>query len=276
MTLDRTWLLATAREEREAMGRTIQYTEPERFDLPSGSEGWRIRDVLAHLASSDAVAAATIGDEPLTEVQAYFDSLNGAAPTVDGFNAFAVERRADEPVRTVIAEWGRAADTFLTRCSAVPEDEWDSKRVYWVAGQMRVPYLLQSRVMEWWLHGEDVRAGADLEPRRVHKAIYCVNDLAIRSLPYALSLVGLSFPGKVLKVSLEGPGEGTWTYGLAAREVPAKDAKPDVLIDGRGYEFALVAGQRMDPAAALEDGLILVGGDTDLGETVLKNLRAFA
>ncbi len=276
MTLDRTWLLATAREEREAMGRTIQYTEPERFDQPSGSEGWRIRDVLAHLASSDAVAAATIGDEPLTEVQAYFDSLNGAAPTVDGFNAFAVGRRADTPVRSVISEWGRAADTFLTRCSAVPADDWDSRRVYWVAGQMRVPYLLQSRVMEWWLHGEDVRAGAELEPRRVHKAIYCVNDLAIRSLPYALSLAGLSFPGKVLKVDLEGPGEGTWTYGLAAREVPAKGAKPDAIIEGRGYEFALVAGQRMDPGAALEAGVVLVGGDVDLGETVLRNLRAFA
>ena len=276
MALDRTWLLATAREEREAMGRTIQYTEPERFDQPSGSDGWRIRDVLAHLASSDAVAAATIGDEPLTEVQAYFDSLNGSEPTVDGFNAFAVRRRAEEPVRSVISEWGRAADTFLTRCSEVPEDEWSSKRVYWVAGQMRVPYLLQSRVMEWWLHGEDVRLGAELEPRRVHKPIYCVNDLAIRSLPYALSLAGLSYPGKVLKVELEGSGEGTWTYGLAAREVPPKDAKPDVLIEGRGYEFALVAGQRMDPAMALEAGVLLVGGDVELGETVLRNLRAFA
>src|SRR5438045_1908471 len=39
MTLDRTWLLATARDEREAMGRTIQYTEPERFHQPSGAGG---------------------------------------------------------------------------------------------------------------------------------------------------------------------------------------------------------------------------------------------
>jgi uncharacterized protein (TIGR03083 family) len=276
MALDRTWLLATAREEREAMGRTIQYTEPERWDQPSGCDGWRNRDVIAHLASIESIAAATIAGEALVEMQGYFDSLDGSEPTLDGFNDYAVARRSDAPVRSIISEWGRSADVFLSRCSDVPLDEWDTRRVYWVAGQMRVPYLLQSRVMEWWLHGEDVRAGADLEPRRVHKAIFCVNDLAIRSIPYALSLAGLSFPGKVLKVQLEGVGEGTWTYGLAAREVPRPDADPDVLIEGRGYEFALVAGHRADPAWALEEGVIQVGGDVELGETVLRNLRAFA
>lgn len=260
------------------MGRTMQFTEPQQWELPSGCQGWRNRDVVAHLASSEAIAAATLAGEPMNELQEYFDSLasSGAEPSVDGFNALAVERRSSLPLRSVIGEWGRAADSFLLRCAAIPTDEWDSKRVYWVAGQMRVPYLLQSRVMEWWLHGEDVRAGADLEPRRVHKAIFCVNDLAIRSIPYALSLAGLSFPGKVLRVTLEGTGEGSWTYGLAAREVPPPGAQPDTIIDGRGYEFALVAGRRLDPARALADGTLLVGGDVALGETVLQHLRAFA
>ncbi len=277
MALERIWLLATAREEREAMGRTIQYTEPERWDQPSGCDGWRNRDVVAHLASADAIAAATMNGESLSEIEAYVGTLtDGTAPTVDGFNAFAVARRSDEPIRSVIGEWGRAADAFLVRCAAVPEDEWGSKRVYWIGGQMRVPYLLQSRVMEWWLHGEDVRAGAELTPRRVHKAIYCVNDLAIRSIPYALSLVGLSFPGKTVRVRLEGVGEGTWLYGLAPREVPAPDAKPDAIIEGRGYEFALVAGHRMAPERALEEGTVLVGGDVDLGETIVRTIRAFA
>jgi hypothetical protein len=232
--------------------------------------------VVAHLASSEAVAAATVAGEPLAEVEAYFETLSGEEPTVDGFNAFAVARRADQPVRAVIGEWGRAADTLLARCATVAPEDWDSKRVYWIGGQMRIPYLLQSRVMEWWLHGEDVRAGAELEPRRVHKAIFCVNDLAIRSIPYALSLSGLSFPGKTIRVRLEGTGEGSWTYGLAPREVPAPGAKPDALIEGRGYEFALVAGHRMAPEEALEEGWLLLGADTELSETVLRHLRAFA
>jgi uncharacterized protein (TIGR03083 family) len=237
MALDRTWLLAAARDEREAMGRTIQYTEPPYWDEPSLSDGWRNRDVLAHLASCEVIAAATIAGEAMTEV---------------------------------------AADLFLARCSNLPEDEWAGRRVYWIAGQLRVPYLLQSRVMEWWLHGEDIRAGADLEPRRVHRAIYCVNDLAIRTLPYALNLAGLSFPGRTVQVDLEGAGEGSWRYALAAGERPDADRPPDVYIEGRGYEFGLVAGRRLASDRALADGSLLVGGDVELGETVLRHLRAFA
>jgi hypothetical protein len=103
-----------------------------------------------------------------------------------------------------------------------------------------------------------------------------VNDLAIRSIPYALSLVGLSFPGKSVEVRLEGAGEGTWHYGLAAREVPAPGTAPDTVIGGRGYRFALVAGHRLPPEQAMEEGTVIVGGDLELGETVLKNIRSFA
>src|SRR5207237_1042198 len=108
MTLDRTWLLATAREEREATGRTIQFTEPQQWELPSGCDDWRNRDVVAHLAASELVAAATLAGEPLSELQEYFDSLaaSGVEPSVDGFNAFAVERRSSQSVRAVIGEWG--------------------------------------------------------------------------------------------------------------------------------------------------------------------------
>jgi uncharacterized protein (TIGR03083 family) len=277
MALDRTWLLAAARAEREALGRTIQYTEPPRWDQPSGADGWRNRDVLAHVAASDVAAAAAVGEEEQAEVEAYFKSIaDEGSPTVDGFNAFSVERRSSLPVLEVIKEWGRAADLLLARSATVPGDEWSTKRVYWVAGQMRIPYLLQSRVMEWWLHGEDIRSGADLPTRREHNPIYCVNDLAIRTIPYALSLAGLSFPGKVVRVVLRDQGQGTWRHGLAPRDFPPEDAEPDVVIDGDGYWFAKVAGRRVPAEACLEDGRLQLTGDLELGETILANLRAFA
>ncbi len=277
MALERTWLLATARAEREALGRTIQYTEPGFWETPVRDEGWRVRDVLAHLAASDVAGAAAVGQEDQAEIDAYLKGLpDGETATVDGFNAFSVERRASAPVRDIIREWGRAADLMLARCSEVPADEWPTRRVYWVAGQMRIPNLLQSRVMEWWLHGEDIRLGADLPTRRQHPPIYCVNDLAIRTIPYALSLAGLAFPGHVVRFQLRGQGQGTWTHALAPKETPPVDARPDVLIEGEGYWFAKVAGRRVSAEACLADGRIVVTGDVGLGETILANLRAFA
>ena len=274
MTLDRKRLLGVAQAEREALGRTIQYTEPEAWDRASRLDGWRNRDVVAHLAASDAVAAAALGEEPAPEVEEFLKSE--AAPTVDAFNRFTVERRAEAPFRAVVSEWGQNADAMLARASAIPDEQWAVKRVSWVAGEIPARYLLQSRVMEWWVHGEDIRAGAGNEPRREHWPIYCTNDLAIRTLPWALGLAGLTYVGKSVEFVLDGSGGGTWHYGLAPRELPGPDKAPNAVVEGRGDRFAQVAARRVPPDVFVADGTLVLSGDADLAVTVLTHIRAFA
>jgi uncharacterized protein (TIGR03083 family) len=274
--LDEKWLLGTARFEREAMGRTIQYTPPEAWEQESVSPGWRNRDIVAHLAASEVAAAAAITDEVSAEVEEYTKSLDGVRFTLDGFNEWTVRRRAEEPFRVVVREWGQAADLFVSRAAKVTSEEWTTRRVPWAGGEIGVSYLIQSRVMEWWLHGEDILAGGRNPPRLEHPPIFCVNDLAVRTIPYGLSLAGLSFPGRSVKIQLEGVGEGSWHQGLAAREKPAPNKEPDALIHGRGYSFALVAGRRVPAEYYLADGSLQTSGDDQLAETVLMHLRAFA
>jgi uncharacterized protein (TIGR03084 family) len=276
MTLDRQWLLATARAEREALGRTIQYTPPEAWDQESPSPGWRNRDIVAHLAAGEVAAAAVIADEVASEIAEYVKGLEDEQATLDGFNEFSVRRRADLPFRQVVTEWGRAADLFLARASQVSPEEWTTKKVQWMAGPLGMSYLVQSRVMEWWLHGEDILAGGGNPPRLEHPPIYCVNDLAVRTIPYALSLAGLSFPGRSVKVELEAVGGGNWHWGLAPRDNPPPGKAPDAAITGRAYAFALVAGRRVPAEYYLAEGILQTAGDDALAETVLQHLRAFA
>jgi hypothetical protein len=148
-------------------------------------------------------------------------------------------------------------------------------RVPWVAGEIGVRYLVQSRVIEWWLHGEDLRTGAGLEPNLQHWPIFLTNDMAIRMLPYSLGVAGLSFPGATLRVDLEGVGGGTWHWGLSSRESPPGDKKPDAFIEGRAYPFSLVAGRRVAAEHFLDDGSLVVGGDEDLALDVLTHMRAY-
>jgi uncharacterized protein (TIGR03083 family) len=276
MTLDRPWLLATARAEREALGRTIQYTPSEAWEQESPSPGWRNRDIAAHLAAGEVAAAAVLAEEVASEIQEYLKGLEDEPATLDGFNEFSVRRRADLPFRQVVAEWGAAADLFLARASKIPPEEWATRKVQWMAGPLGVSYLVQSRVMEWWLHGEDIRAGGGNPPRLEHPPIYCVNDLAVRTIPYALSLAGLSFPGRSIKVDLEAVGGGTWHWGLAPRENPPPGKAPDAVITGRAYAFAQVAGRRVPAEYYLAEGILQTAGDDALAETVLQHLRAFA
>jgi len=274
VTLDRTTMLGIAHAERERLGRTIQFAQPSVWDADSVCAGWRNRDIVAHLGAQDAAAAQLLAGEPAVELDA-FREANDRELWVNGFNEWAVRIRAEIPARQLITDWGKAAGAFLALGARLSDDDWGIKRVDWVAGEIGVRYLVQSRVIEWWLHGEDLRESAGLEENPQHWPVYLTNDLAIRMLPYSLGRAGLSYPGRSVQVDLEGVGEGSWHWGLAPRETPPEDKKPDAFIEGRGLAFALVAGRRHEADAFLYDGNLVVGGDEDLAIAVLTNLRAF-
>jgi uncharacterized protein (TIGR03083 family) len=276
MTLDRAWLLAVARAEREALGRTVQYTAPDAWEADSPCEGWRNKDVLAHLAASEVAAAAIVADEEATEVEEYRKTLEGRPFRGPEWNDWTVERRRDVPTLQLAVEWGRAADLLLSRAGKATDEEWQDRMVAWTAGEIRLGYLIQARVAEWWAHGEDIREGGLLPPRREHPPIYVLNDLAIRMIPYALSIEGHSFPGRSVRIELEGVGAGTWHQGLEAEKVPPEDKRPDAYIEGRGYEFASLAAKRADPDVTLYEGVIQIGGNLEVAEAILRSLRSFA
>ncbi len=274
MSVDRTQLLGIAMAERTRLGRTIQYAPAQSWEAQSACQGWRNRDVLAHLGAQEYAAAQVVAGEEAEEFAA-FRAANGGGFWVDGFNEWAVGVRAELSSRQIITDWGRAADLFLARVAAVPGAEWDQRRAPWVAGDIGVRYLVQSRIIEWWLHGEDVRQGAGLEENPQHWPLYLINDMGIRMLPYALGLAGLSYPGKSLRVDLEGVGGGSWHWGLAPRETPPEDKKPDAFVQGRAPAFALVAGRRVPAEHFLDDGNLVIGGEEVIAEAVLRTIRAY-
>jgi uncharacterized protein (TIGR03083 family) len=274
VTIERIQMLGIATAERARLGRTIQYAPASTWEADSVCAGWKNRDVVAHLAAQDTAAAQLVAGEPAVELDAFREANDGEL-WVNGFNEWAVRTRAETPARRVIEDWGRAADAFLTLCGRLTDEEWPTTRVEWVAGQIGVRYLVQSRVVEWWLHGEDLRESTGLEENPQHWPIHLTNDLAIRMLPYSLGRAGLSLPGRSVQVDLEGAGEGFWHWGLASGEAPGEDKKADAFIQGRALAFALVAGRRFEASAFLDEGNLVVGGDEELAHAVLTHLHAF-
>lgn len=271
--LERDWLLAAARAEREALGRTIQYTPPETWARPSPLEGWRVGEIVAHLAAAEVAAAGALVGESPGEVEEYAKGLpRGDEPTLEGFSRWSADRRAEIPVRQLALEWGRAGDLLLVRASKLSDEEWGGRTVAWFGTELPAGDFIQMRVAEWWVHGGDLLAGAGLPARIEHPPIHCANDLAIRLIPYGLSLAGLSYPGAAVRVELEGAGEGRWLQAVHPDGV-AGEGPPDAAITGWAPAFAEVASRRADVDVVLYDGVIQLGGDLDLAEAVLRNLR---
>jgi uncharacterized protein (TIGR03083 family) len=273
--VDREQLVGIAHAERQRLGRTVQYADPETWERPSAYDGWWNRDVMAHLAADDTLAAQLVAGEPTVELDEYRASLGDRPFTVEGWNADTVSRRAELPTREVLTLWGRAADSFLAHCGELSDEEWRGRRFGWLAGDIAARYLVQSRVVEWWLHGEDVRATNGLGPQYEHWPIFLTVDMGVRMLPWALGQADHDLAGRSVRIDLEGPGEGSWHWGLGAGEVPHPDKRPDAAISGRAPQFALVAGGRLDPDAVLESGIVVLGGDLRIADTVLRTIRAF-
>lgn len=272
--MERSQLIGLAQAERARLGRTIQYASPEIWGAPSLCDGWSNLDVMAHLAAQEIAALQVVrGDE--AEEFAAFRAANDDDFWVSGFNEWAVRIRGEQTAKQILEDWGRAADMLLIDVARVDTTEWNSQRVPWVAGDIGIRYLVQSRVVEWWLHGEDIREAADLGGNPQHGPVYLVNDMAVRMLPWALRQAGISLPGTTVSVDLEGVGGGSWIWSLFPGETPKADRKPDAFIQGRATAFAAVAGRRLPADNFLASGDLVLGGEEDVALAVLDNVRAF-
>ena len=276
MSVSRERLIGIAHAERQRLGRTIQYAPPGSWEQPSTCSGWWNRDVVAHLAGQDTAAAMLMKGDPAVEFDEYRSTLAADETfTVDGLNAFLVNRRSGLSYREVLTTWGQAAESFLAFGSLLSDDDWRDLRFPWLSGSIAARYLIQSRVVEWWVHGEDIRATTGLGPQFQHWPIHLTVDLGVRMLPWSLGQAGIDLSGRSVQVDLEGAGEGSWHWGLGPGEAPPPDKKPDALLQGRAPQFALVAARRLEPDVVLDGGMVVLGGDTDVAEIVLRHIRAY-
>lgn len=276
VSLAREQLIGIAYAERQRLGRTIQYAPPESWEQASACAGWWNHDVVAHMAGQDTAAAQLLKGDPAEELEEYRARLGqDESFTVDGLNAFLVNRRSGLAYREVLVTWGRAAEAVLAFAAALPEATWQQERYPWLSGSIAARYLIQSRIVEWWVHGEDIRSTTGLGPQIQHWPIHLTVDLGVRMLPWTLGQAGIDLQGLSVQIDLEGAGEGSWHWGLGAGELPAPEKKPDAFIQGRAPQFALVAAHRLDADDVLDSGNVVLGGDADVAEIVLRHIRAY-
>jgi len=269
-------LIGIAHAERQRLGRTIQFAPQSIWEAPSVCPGWWNRDVVAHVAGQDTAAAQLVAGEEAVELDEWRSSLPPGEPlTVDGLNAFLVNRRSGLPYREVLTTWGRAAESFLAHAARLSGEDWRDRRFPWLSGSIAPRFLVQSRITEWWVHGEDLRASAGLDPAFEHWPIHLTVDLGIRLLPWVLEQEGIDLEGRSVRIDLEGAGEGSWHRGLGSGDAPPPQKEPDAWIRGRAPQFALVAARRLPPDDVLDPGTVVLGGDVEVADVVLRHIRAY-
>jgi hypothetical protein len=94
-------------------------------------------------------------------------------------------------------------------------------------------------------------------------------------LPWTLGEAGIDLQGASVQIDLEGAGEGSWHWGLGAGEALPPNKKPDAFIQGRAPQFALVAVHRLSVDDVLDSGNLVLGGEADIADAVIRHIRAY-
>ena len=145
-------------------------------------EGWRVSDVVLHLAQSDEMAIASLTGR-LPPPNGGDDHTWTGAASVDENVAAMVEQERGAPLEDIVERWTSGAAGLVGVLDAMDL----STRVRWVVGELSARSLATTRLAETWIHAGDVAAALDVELLPTER-LNLVARLAWRTLPYTLRI----------------------------------------------------------------------------------------
>jgi uncharacterized protein (TIGR03084 family) len=226
----------------EVLGRLVQ----DDWGRPSAAVGWSVSDVVLHLAQAEELMLAS----------AQGDSAPFARdPAQDGSgDKFAARRVEDERGAsgdTAYQRWRTARHPALGALRGWPP----GTRLPWVTSPLAPATLATTMLAEHWAHALDITGPLGIaypDTARLRHIAW----LAVRTLPYAFEVAGLS--SCPVRCELTGPGGERWEFGPA-------DA--DSRISGAAGAFCRVAARRL---AAEDSGLTATGPDAAAALLVVR------
>ena len=256
-------IVRAIRSERRATLAFLGTLEPEQFDTPTALPGWRIREVIAHLITTDK--ASVTGANLLT--------LAGSMERLERWNDRQVPKWANRPIPDLLIGldgWGRR---LLRVVRALPSFVY-RVRAPSIFGHGPAGLLVWSRVYDEWIHRQDMRRALGLPDEEVDVA--SPSEFLLTTITYAV-LPALQGKAGAVTVSLEGAPLPEWRYDLAARtgapvegsSAPAAAARITASAPG----FIMAAAGRDSFAQLREAGSLSDEGDAALATEFLAKLR---
>ena len=211
--------------ESAALDAVLDGLQPVQWSLATPAAGWTVGDQVSHLAYFDGTTLESLVDPEQFRLNA--DALRAGGADVSDRVAAAYRGRpwAD------LLSWFRVARADLVNAYRAVDP---GRRLPWYGPDMSPASSISARLMETWAHGQDIVDAIGAE-RAATRRVRHVADLGIRAMPYSYAVNHLSPPTEPIRVELDAPEGGQWTWGPA-------DAVDRVT--GDALDFCLVVTQR--------------------------------
>lgn len=259
-------LLAEVWSSTEALCADLPETA---WDRPTECPGWSVQDVVVHVVGGEL---ELLGEDP--------PALPGEAPGYvrndqgERNEGWVLSRRPWSGAE-VLEELRDVAARRLAQLRSLPPEEWE-REVRSPIGAMRYRDFMEMRVFDAWVHEQDVRVAAG-RPRTLRgpAAELSIGRL-FAAMPYVVGKQAGAPEGATVVLDVAGAPAGPVAIGVEggrARPLPAVPAEPTVRLRLELDDFWRLACGRRDPDEALAAGAVVVEGDTDLGERVVRRLN---
>jgi uncharacterized protein (TIGR03083 family) len=250
---------AIRRERRRTMA-LLRALPTDEFDVPTALPGWRIREIVAHLVTTDRASILGLN---------LFGVLT-STDRVERWNDRQVVGWASRPAADLLAGLEAWGARFARFASLVPAPLY-RLRLPTMYGPAPGGLLLWARAFDEWVHRQDIRRALgrpdeDVEVRDAAEVVFLATAAGMPRWEDAGT-------GRV-EVSLTGAAMAPWVFDLGAlRAGPASGRPADARIEVPAPAFVMAASGRDWFRALRERGVLVVDGDEGAAERLLSRIR---
>ena len=234
--------------------------KPNTWDTPTALPGWRIREVVAHLITTDRAA---VTGKILPQVFGSMDKLEAWNDRqLPGWK----DRPSDEMLQG-LERWGRR---FATFARVFPQPLYGIK-LRNMLGKGEIGMLVWVRTYDEWIHRQDMRRALGLPDEDVD--LEPVAEFLLHAIGFSTS-PNVTGPPANVAIALEGVTVPEWGYELGtSNSGPELATNADARITAQGPAFVMAAADRDRFDDLQQQGALKIEGDDDAARRLLAKLR---
>lgn len=256
-------VLGHVRAQREATIRLLETLGPTDWEQIV-TPGWRVREVAAHLISTDESAVTG---------RMFAVGFNRDISEIEQWNETQVPRWADRPTPSLLHALGVWSRRMTRMVRALPAAA-TARAFPTPLGKVSLNYLGMLRVYDEWIHDEDIRRAFGLPSDASVEVLEPVARQMFAVLPHqTLPLLDRTMQG-MIAISYTDLDLPPFCIDLARHRYGWSLGAPDATIRAAAAPMVMVAARRDRWQDAEAAGTLAIEGDRVSAEALLSVLRA--
>lgn len=260
--------VAALDEEWDALAALAGDLETADWSLPTACPGWTVKEQFSHVL---AIEAMLLG-RPAPEVTLSPDEVDHVRNEMGRVNEMWAAHYRNVPVTDVLADLGEVLVSRRAALATMTQDDFDAPTMT-PAGQDTYGRFMRIRVMDTWIHEQDVREAVRRPGHLEGRAPRATLAEMRLSLGYAVGKRAGAPRGSSVRFVLTGPVSGRFDVVVEERAqvVDVIGGAPTVTIEVPGDAFIRIGAGRVADGDAVKLAT-RIEGDRALGEQILDGM----